>query len=542
MRIAITGLYEEVNTFATETMGLATITGNLATGFQKFAGQALLDAARGRTYVGGFIAALEEFPEVEIVPTVIYMFGAGPTIARDAYDTMKKDILDSLAAALPLDGVLLNIHGAGVAEGVEDVEGDLTAAIRQLLGPAVKLAASMDLHGNMTDFFRQQMDLIATVHHYPHIDEYETAYRAARLVPDMVQGAIKPHGHFEHLPFIMQMCSTMEGNLYAPIRQKVQEFAQRQGIYEFSYFYGFPTCDIPFNTATVNCWATIPELAAQTAKEFAGWVWENRQRFVYTPVTAANAVQQALATLAEQGRIGPTEVGRPQIMDESMTRLASPVEEQSRSYGFVPDANSPGPVVMAEKSDNPGCGAPGDATHVLWELIKNNVQQAAVSSIRDPETVRQAMEAGVGSMIEVRLGGKGSKLSGAPVCGQAYVKTISDGRYTIISPMLTGGKLDMGPAVGLVIEGVDVAVISGSMQPFDNGQLKMVGFDARDYRLVVVKSANHFRAWWSGLASRIIDCDPPGIASNDLTSFTYTQKKRQVYPLDAEAVYPEPAQ
>ncbi len=540
MRVAIAGLYEEVNTFAVETMGLATITGSLATGFQKFAGQDLVEGSKGaRSYAAGFFAALEESPEVEIVPTTVWLFGAGPTIERGAYQQMKQDLLDNLAAVMPLDAIVLQLHGAGIAEGIDDVEADLTAAIRQQVGPDVKLVAALDLHGNMSDAFLQQMNFVTVVRHYPHIDEYETGYRAAKLVPDLVKGAIKPCGHFEHLPFIMQMCSTMEGNLYEPIRKKVEEFAQREGIHEFSYCYGFPTADIAFNTATVNCWATSPELAASTAKEFAAWVWEHRQQWVYAPVSAADAMQQALAVLAEQGRIGSNEVGRPQIMEESLRRLASPDEELARSYKFLPDLDSPGPVVIAEKADNPGCGAPGDSTHVLWELIKNNVQQAAVSSIRDPETVQQAMKAGVGSMIDVELGGKLSKLSGEPVRGKAYVKTISDGRYTIVSPMLQGSKLDIGPAVGLIIEGVDVAVVSGIMQAFDHGQLKMVGFDARDYRIIVVKSANHFRAWWSGVASKIIDCDAPGIASNDLTTFKFTKKNRKLYPLDADAVYPE---
>ena len=98
---------------------------------------------------------------------------------------------------------------------------------------------------------------------------------------------------------------------------------------------------------------------------------------------------------------------------------------------------------------------------------------------------------------------------------KAYVKPISDGRYTIIGPMITGRWFDMGPAVGLSNGGVDVLVISGMMQAFDNGQMRVVGFDPREYRTVVVKSANHFRAWWADVASAIIDCDPPGIASND---------------------------
>jgi microcystin degradation protein MlrC len=542
MRVAIAALFEEVNTFAVETMGLATITNNMGTGFQKWEGQAVINVSRGtKTFTGGFIDALQEFSDVEIIPTSVWLFGSGPTVERGAYETMKKDILAGLAATMPLDAVVLQIHGAGIAEGIDDLEGDLMASVRQLVGPGVKLVAAMDHHGNMTDFFLQQMDFVTTVYHYPHIDQYDAAYRAARWVPDLVRGNIQPYGHFEHLPFIMQMCSTMEGNLYEPIRKKVEEFSQRAGIYEFSYFYGFPLTDISFNSSTVNCWATSPELAVHAAKQFATWVWENREQFVAAPVSAADAIHRALATLARQGRLGAKEVGRTQLLEESLTRLTSAEEEMARSFGFLPDTGSPGPVVIADKSDNPGNGAPGDATHVLWELIRNNVQQAAVCAIRDPETVQQAIKAGVGNIIDVVVGGKRSKLGGEPVRGKAYVKTISDGRYTIYSPMNQGANLDMGPAVGLVIEGVDVAVITGIMQSFDHNHMKMVGFDSRDYRIIVVKSANHFRAWWSGVASQIIDCDAPGIASNDLSTFNYTKKNRKLYPLDVDAVYPEPA-
>ena len=228
------------------------------------------------------------------------------------------------------------------------------------------------------------------------------------------------------------------------------------------------------------------------------------------------------------------------LYEEASALLASGKEEQERSFGFVPDADSPGPIVIAEKSDNPGAGAPGDATHLLRELIRNKVQQAAVCAIRDPETVQKALQAGVGKVIDVELGGKIGKLGGAPIRGKAYVKSISDGRYTIVSPMGAGTKFDVGPAVGLLIEGVDVAVVSGLMQAFDANQMKLVGFDPQDYRIVVVKSANHFRAWWTDIASEIIDCDPPGIASNDLGTFAFEKKTRKVYPLDADAVYPEP--
>ena len=539
IRIALAGLFEEVNTFADETMGTAKITGNMTTGFQQWADQALIDDYKGsRTYMGGFIAALEAFPDVEIVPTTFWSFSAGGTIDGKAYQQMKQDILDRLAKAMPLDGVALCLHGAGVTEDVDDAETDLTAAIRKQLGPGVKVISAQDHHSNLSDDDVRQLDLLTIVYHYPHIDMYETAYRGAKLLPGMVKGDIKPYGHFERLPMIMQCMSTMDGNLYAPIRKKVEEFAKREGIYEFSLAYGFPFTDVPFNSPVVNCWASNPELAEKTAKEFATLFWKYRDRFVSEPLSAEEAVKQALTALVKQGRILPTDIGRPLLYDESAALLGNAKEEVARSFGFLPDEKNPGPVVIADKSDNPGAGAPGDATHLLRELIKNNVQQAAVCAIRDPETVQKAVKAGVGKVIDVELGGKGSKLGGEPIRGKAYVKSISDGRYTVVSPMGAGTEFDVGPAVGLLIEGVDVAVVSGLMQAFDANQMKMVGFDPQDYRIVVVKSANHFRAWWTDVASQIIDCDTPGIGSNDLSTYTFKKKTRKVYPLDADAVYP----
>jgi len=546
LRVAIAGQWEEVNTFAVETMGLATITGNMATGFQKFEGKQILDQFKGTaTPIGGYIDALNEV-SAEIVPTIYYSYNSGPTLEGKAYQRMKKEIVAGLKAAMPLDAVALALHGAAIAEGVDDVEGDLCVAIRQELGPKVKLVMGIDLHGNLTDVNRQQMDLITIVKTYPHIDYYEVAYRAAKLLPDMVAGKVTPHGHFEHLPFIMQMQSTMPGNLYAPIRMKIEEFAKRKGLYEFSLAYGFPFADISFNTAVVNCWAETPELASSTAKEFADWMWKNRAQFVAKTLTAAEALAEAADQLVAQGRLKEDVVREAKarssqvLYDQTIAGLTNATAQHERSFGFVPDSNSKGPVVIAEKSDNTGCGAPGDSTHVLQELIKHQVKQACVVAIRDPETVQQAIKAGVGATIDVVLGGKLSKQGGDPVKGKAYVKSISDGRYTLVGPMATGMRFDMGPAVGLLIGGVDVSVISGMMQDFDGGQLRMVGFDPKSYRIVVVKSANHFRAWYTDAASAIIDCDPPGIASGDLSTIKYTKKTRKVYPLDSDAVYPEP--
>ncbi len=538
IKIALCGIQEEVNTFATETMGFAKVTGNMATGFQKFEGDGLIKEYKGTaTWPGGWVDAFLESPQVEFIPMALYQYSAGPTIHGAAYQQMKKDILDSLKAAMPLDGVAIQMHGAGVAEGVTSIEEDLTNAIRQLVGPNVKLAMALDHHCNLTDGVFKPMDFITIVKHYPHTDMHDSSYRAAKMLIDMIEGKARPYGSFARLPMIMQCFSTLDGNLYAPIRKKVEELAKREGIYEFSLAYGFAFADVPYNSPVVNVWAKTPELAEKTAKEAAALLWENRERFAARTLSAEEAVKQAMETLVKQGRILPEDI-RPMLYQESGALLSSDMKPGDGSFGFLPDAKTPGPIVIAEKSDNPGGGAPGDGTHLLRELIRNKVQQAAVCTIRDQETVQKAMKAGVGKVIDVELGGKGSKQGGEPVKGKAYVKSISDGQYTIVSPMGLGAKFSVGPAVGLQIGGVDVAVISGTMQSLDASHMKMLGFDPKDYRIVVVKSAKHFRGWWTPVASEIIDSDPPGIASNDLSTFAFKMKTRKLYPLDKDAVYP----
>lgn len=543
-RIAIVGIFEEVNTFATESMGFAEITGDLGTGFQKFEGEEILKEFKGTsTQIGGYIDGLEE-QKVDIVPGVYYQYSAGPTISDKAYNEMKAKILANLKDAGQIDGVLLGVHGAGITQSHDDMELDLITSIRQQLGAGIKIGAGIDHHSTLMPETVDNLDFLALVKHYPHTDFYGAGKHSALHLVKLIKGEVTAHGHFEQLPFIMQTVSTDPGNAYAPIRRKVEEFSQNKGIYEISLQYGFPWADIKSNTAAVNCWAETAELATKTAKELAQWIWKKRDSFVVETLSAQEALFIAADQLAAQGRISTEQVENAKslssdhLYDQSIANLTNSTKGTASSYGFVPDKDRKGPVVISEKSDNPGAGAPGDATYMLQELIKYGVQQACVSSIQDAETVQQAVKAGVGATIDVTLGGKLSKLSGESVKGKAYVKSISDGHFTIIGPMVTGFRLSVGTTVGLQIGGVDVVVVSGLMQSFDNGQMRICGFDPMDYRIVTLKSANHFRAYWVDVASSIIDSDSPGIASNDLKTVAYKESKRNIYPLDPSATYP----
>ncbi|NJK31246.1 MAG: M81 family metallopeptidase [Deltaproteobacteria bacterium] len=167
-RIALAGLYIETNSFAEETMGKSKITGNMTTGFQGWSADELIKEYRGsKTYMGGFIDAFDKYPEVEILPATFWSFVAGGPIAAEDYQTMKKDILDRLAKAMPLDAVALCLHGAGTAEGVEDAETDLCKAIRELVGPEAKIVSAQDHHGCLSDEDVKLLDLMTIVHHLP---------------------------------------------------------------------------------------------------------------------------------------------------------------------------------------------------------------------------------------------------------------------------------------------------------------------------------------------------------------------------------------
>jgi microcystin degradation protein MlrC len=191
-----------------------------------------------------------------------------------------------------------------------------------------------------------------------------------------------------------------------------------------------------------------------------------------------------------------------------------------------------GPVVINESSDNPGDGAPGDGTHLLREMLKRDIPGSAYGFIWDPEVVRQAVAAGVGSRIDCLLGGKTDAFHGAPIeLKGAYVKTISDGIYINKNPMGFGGKRNMGPTVLLQVGHVSIVVGTNRQQTLDDGPFRVVGIDWQDMRILALKSAQHFKGWWTGRAKTIIPCDSPGIQCADLTVFDYKYANISYFPL-----------
>ena len=199
---------------------------------------------------------------------------------------------------------------------------------------------------------------------------------------------------------------------------------------------------------------------------------------------------------------------------------------------FVTQHPDEGLTIFADGSDNPGGGAPCDGTVALQAMIDANFKGGLVGVLFDPETARQAHAAGVGNAIQVRLGGKTDNRHGDPVQGKALVKTLSDGVFTYRGPMFQGVEDSLGPTATLVVGGVEVVVSSERRQCLDREMLRVAGIELSDYRLLVLKSAVHFRADFGDVASHIFDADTPGIHRPDFNAYEYKQLRRPIYPLD----------
>jgi microcystin degradation protein MlrC len=486
VRIALGGISHETNTYADEVSG--------PTGLDQFAvrrGERLLQARGTETFVGGFLDACEALG-AEVVPTLWAWAGPSGTVSAAAYAALRTELLDRLAAALPVDAVALELHGAGVVDGIDDLEGDLGAAVRALVGPDVPVVAALDLHGNITEAMAQVFDVFFGNHLYPHTDSRARGEEAVAAVPHLLDGSWRPVTHVEHLPMLLPAAGTDAGLPAAEMTEVCRAIEARPGVLDCTVFHGFPYVDVPH--VGVHVVATTdgdPALAATAAQEVAAWIWEHRDRFRRESHSPDSAIQVARALVAEGTR----------------------------------------PVVINETNDNPGGGAPGDGTHLLQAMLEGDLQDAAFGFVADPEVAAQAHRAGVGARLDVRLGGKHGDRHGPPLELTVTVRTLTDGRFAL-QHMGRGVPMDLGPSARLACGGVDVIVTSRPFQTFDAEVFLLHGIDVTRCSVVGLKSSQHFRAGFGHLAGAILTSDAPGLTTNLVESFAHPRAGRPLWPID----------
>jgi microcystin degradation protein MlrC len=417
---------------------------------------------------GGFIVAAEADGH-SLVPVI--WAGASPSahVTRDAYERIAGEILDA-ARAGDFDAVYLDLHGAMVVEHVDDGEGELLANLRAILGPAVPIVVSLDLHANVTRRMLANADGMVAYRTYPHIDMARTGRQAAALLNAFVAAGGAFHRASRRLPFLIPingMCTLLE-----PARSAYRQLEALENgeILSLSFAPGFPAADFPECGPVVWGYGRSPDAAAAAVD------------VLYQSLVAAEA-EWAVPFLTP---------------DEAIAEAIRLSRTASR------------PVVIADTQDNPGAGGDSNTTGMLRALVRHGAANAALGLLCDPAAAAAAHAAGVGATIHLALGGRSGTPGDEPFEARFEVEHLSDGRCTLEGPMMTGAKVDLGPTACLRIDGVHVVVSSHKAQMLDRNLYRVGGIEPERMKILVNKSSVHFRADFAPIAAAILVAKAPG--------------------------------
>lgn len=468
-RIGILGLWHETNTYSARPAGRKEFAD-----FELLAGADIVTRHRGTgSVIGGFIDGTDEQGSA-VVP--LFSAGAWPAGPVDGgtLDLLLGQARDALDRAGELDGLLLNLHGAMVAQGEPDVEARLLRLIRETRG-TVPVAAVLDLHGNPSAELAATADIVIGYDTYPHVDMWERGVEAATLLHTVLAGTPLRTAIAKRPLLTCPLAQSTDGKPMRTLLADAQQRCLEVGGRRISLLAGFPYSDVDragFSVLVVDT-ADRLDAAANLATEVANRAEEAAARgeFAVSRHGPADAVRQAIRST------------RP-------------------------------PVVLADVADNIGGGSAGDGTVLLTELLRQGAEGAVVV-LSDADVARSAAAHGPGAELRADVGGKTDRLHGDPVPVEGRVVRVTDGSYTTAGTWATGRTFSMGTTAVLDLGGVTLVVTERATPPFHPEHLTSVGIQPADARILVAKGAVAWRAAYGDVAGEVIEVDGPGACPID---------------------------
>ncbi|MCB2005790.1 MAG: M81 family metallopeptidase [Rhodoferax sp.] len=436
----------------------------------------------------------------DLVHTVAADATPSGKVTREAFDTIAGTIEAALRDQRPFDAVLLCLHGAMVAEHVDDGEGELLRRLRAVAGEHLPIGITLDLHANVTDAMAQRASVIVSYRTYPHVDQYDTGKRCADLIARTLDGEIRPACTVARGPMIDALDhgrTTAPGPMLETLAHADSLRARTPGVLDIGINAGFPWADIdaagPSVVIVYDRKAGLRD-TAPIAATLLERIWRDRRRTTVQPL--------------------PLQAGMAAIADA----LALPGD---------------GMVLVADGADNPGGGGLEDSVALLGALIDAGIDRVAFGMICDPATLQACIAAGPGATLGVQLGGHSGGAFLGPLALRVQVVSVQPGQFTFTGPMSRGITLDIGPTAVVRVGGIDIVVAGTRHQVLDPGFFTHAGLDPAHYDLVVVKSSQHFRAAFGPMARTILVIDSgDGLTSFDLAAFGHSRVRRPVHPLD----------
>lgn len=467
-RLAVARLWHEGNSFTPLPTTLADFARR-----EWFEGNAGLARYRGTgTELGAVVAFADAHPDWEI--TVLRCASAPPggPVEDVLYERIVADMLRGLEAAR-WDAVYLSLHGALVTESEPQADLMLIRRVRAAIG-GTPLGVSFDLHANISPELPQLVDFASGYKTHPHVDMDATAGRVLTELHRMANGGAKLQGAVTKLPVLLHSFNMRTSA--GPMADTVNEAkaATVGSVKDITVFGGFVWGDSPDAGAGILAWAETATAAKAVADDIAAQLYARRDQFRTSLPTPAEGLRTALQTT--------------------------------------------GLVCVVEPSDNPLSGGIGDTTGLLRALLEMKIDGEAVFAfLYDPDLVQAAKAAGLGTSIDVKLGGRIAPHFGAPVEARAEVVALTDGRFVNEGPFETGMPVDLGETCVLKVGNVKVIVTSSCQAGIDPAYFRLHGIDLAKTRLIAAKAKNHFRAAFVERAAIIVDVDTPGPAALDLS-------------------------
>lgn len=486
MRVVTGTISHETSTFTP----VATTWENYEEHFGYLRGQEILDTFRGtNTPVGGFIEGAEAHG-FHLIPTLFAEpHPSGPT-PRDIFDRLLDELLRGIEAALPIDGVLLQLHGAMVAEGIDDGEGHVLEAVRKRVGENVPVLVQLDIHSNVSPRMVRMADVLIGRDTYPEVDQAERGRECADVLERILNRGLRPTMALHQIPMVW---GQNQVTAHAPMKEAIQQLHRieaRSGVVCGSIATCFPLADVPDMGASVYVVTdNDPALARACADELGAWIFARRADW---------------------------HAERPD------TREALGLAEENAKF----------PAIFADGSDNPGGGAPGDSTGMLRAFVEAGLPKACLLYIVDPDAIARCRQAGVGASLKLSVGGKSSPMQGAPVEMTAEVVALSDGRFRYGGAFNAGMEGNMGPSAHIRQDGVHVILVTQREQPFDTAFARSLDLDPRQMRYIGVKSATHFRSGFESWAGAIYVVSEPCVHNPAEGKLSYHNLGRKLYPFD----------
>lgn len=486
MRVGIIGLLHESNTFISQPTTLAHFQQNLLitgeTIREKFA-----DAPHE---LGGFLAGCHE-AGIDAVPLVVARAFPFGTIAAETFRTLVELVWRELAAAGPLDGILVAPHGATVSEEYPDADGYWLGELRRRVGPTLPIIGTLDPHGNLSPQMVAACQALVAYRSNPHLDQRARGLEAARLMSRTLRGEIHPTmaASFPPVAINIERQLTSEPHCQALYRVADAQL-QRPGVLSNSIMLGFPYADVAeMGSSFIVVTDQNPTLAQTLADELGQWLWNHRQDFV----------------------------GRMISIDEALDRAAQ----------------VDGPVCLLDMGDNVGGGSPADSTYLATALHHRRFPRSLVC-LYDPAAVDACQAAGVGARLRLSVGGKTDELHGAPLEADFTVRGLYEGKFSEPEPRHGGfTQCDQGASAVINAEsGLTVLLTSLRMPPFSLRQLTSCDLDPSQFRAIVAKGVNAPVAAYAPVCRELIRVNTPGVTTADMLRLNYHHRRRPLYPFE----------